>query len=216
MIPAYPMDGGRVLRSIIWRINGNPIRATKIASVIGQFMAFTFIIFGLILFFQGVGFGGLWIAFIGWFLLNAAKTSYLQVEFSEGLRGITVGDLMARDCPFLDGKVNLQTLVEKHLLKTGQRCFMVTENGEFAGLITPHEIKSIKQQLWSLKTASDVMRPLDNLHVVTPEMSAIEAFEIIGRKGINQLPVVKDGKLLGIITREQIINYLFTRKELNL
>lgn len=216
MIPGFPMDGGRVLRSIIWLIIGSAVRATKIASVIGQFIAFTLIIFGLILFFRGAGFGGLWIAFIGWFLLSSAKASYLQVEFTEGLRGIKVGDLMTRDCPVFDGKINLQTLVENHLLKTGQRCYMVTEDGEFAGMITPHEIKSIKQQLWSLKTASDVMRPLENLHFVMPEMSAIEAFELIGREGINQLPVVKDGKLIGIITREHIINYLFTRKELNL
>lgn len=216
MIPGFPMDGGRVLRSIIWRISGSAVRATKIASLIGQFMAFSFIIFGLLLFFRGAGIGGLWIAFIGWFLLSSAKASYLQVEFTEGLRGIKVGDLMTRDCPVLDGKINLQTLVENHLLKTGQRCYMVTEDGEFAGLITPHEIKSVKRQLWSLKTSSDVMRPLKNLYTVTPETSAIEAFEMIGRKGINQLPVVKDGKLMGIITREQIINYLFTRKELNL
>lgn len=216
MVPGFPMDGGRVLRSVIWMITGNAVRSTKIASLIGQWMAFTFIIFGLLLFFRGAGFGGLWIAFIGWFLLNAAKSSYLQVEFTEGLRGSKVGDLMARDCTVLDGKINLQTLVENHLLKTGQRCFMVAENDKFVGLITPHEIKSVQQGLWSLKTVSDVMRPIDSLHTVMPEMSAIEAFETIGRHGVNQLPVIKDGEIKGIISREQIINYLYTRKELNL
>lgn len=216
MIPGFPMDGGRVLRSIIWWITGSTVRATKIASVIGQFMAFAFIMLGLILFFRGAGIGGLWIAFIGWFLLNAAKNSYTQVEFSEGLRGVTAGDLMEHNCAVLDGNTNLQTLVENHLLKTGQRCFMVTENGELLGLITPHEIKSVNKPLWSLKTVSEVMRPLSDLQVILPETSAIAALELIGSKGINQLPVVKDGKLLGIITREQIINYLFTRKELDL
>ena len=216
MIPGFPMDGGRVLRGIIWAVTGDGPRSTRIASVSGQVMAFLFIILGLFLFFSGAGFGGLWIAFIGWFLLNAAKATYAQVEITEGLRGISVGDLMSRECPEVDRYENLQTVVDDHVLGTGKRCFMVTEETVPVGMITPHEIKTVERRLWPFKTAEDVMRPLDSLHVVKPETSAAEALEIIGREGVNQLPVVSDGKLQGIISRERIINYLFTRKELNL
>ncbi len=216
MIPGFPMDGGRVLRGIIWAVTGDGPKSTRIASVSGQIMAFGFIILGLFMFFSGAGFGGLWIAFIGWFLLNAAKATYAQVEITEGLKGVSVGDLMSRDCVMLDRHQNLQTIVDDHLLRSGQRCFMVEEDGSPVGMITAHEIKSVERKLWPFKTAADVMRPLESLHMVKPETPATEALEIIGRKGVNQLPVVSDGKLEGIISRERIINYLFTRKELNL
>ena len=215
LIPGFPMDGGRILRAIIWWFTGNANRAMRAASLTGQVIAFGFIVLGLWQFFSGAGFGGLWMAFIGWFLLTAAKASYTQVELKEKLQGVSVGDLMSRDCPVLDRNENLQTFVDDYLLKTGQRCFMVVQNGEPVGLITPNEIKTVERRLWAFKTASDAMRPIESLHVVTPEMSAIEALEIIGREGVNQLPVVENGKLKGIISREQIINYLFTRKELN-
>lgn len=216
MIPGFPMDGGRVLRGIIWTQTGDRVKATRIASVTGQVMAFGFIVFGLFLFFGGAGFGGLWIAFIGWFLLNAAKASYAQIEITEGLRGVTVEDLMTRDCPIVESRENLQTLVDEYLLKTGRRCFMVTETDEPVGMITPHEIKSIEPRLRAFKSVADVMRPLESLHTVTPKTSAREALETLGREGVNQLPVVADGKLKGIISREQIIKYISTRRELKL
>ncbi|MBK7704199.1 MAG: site-2 protease family protein [Acidobacteria bacterium] len=215
-IPSYPMDGGRVLRAIVWWFTGNANRATRAASLTGQFVAFGFIFSGLWQFFSGAGFGGLWMAFIGWFLLTAAKASYVQVELKEKLGGVSVGDLMSRDCPVLDSNENLQTFVDDHLLRTGQRCFMVVQNGEPVGLITPNEIAAVERRLWAFKTTIDAMRPIESLFTVAPEMPAIEALEIIGREGVNQLPVVENGKLKGIISREQIINYLFTREQLNL
>ena len=216
MIPGFPMDGGRVLLGLIWAATGDGPKATRFASVSGQVMAVGFIILGLFMFFSGAGIGGLWIAFIGWFLLNAAKATYVQVEITEGLKGALVNDLMSHDCPVLDRYENLQTVVNDHLLRTGERCFMVTEEDVPVGMITPHEIKSVERRLWPFKTAADVMRPLDSLHTVKPETPATEALEIIGREGVNQLPVVSGGRLRGIISRERIINYLFTRKELNM
>ncbi|NNE97897.1 MAG: site-2 protease family protein [Pyrinomonadaceae bacterium] len=216
MIPGFPMDGGRVLRSIIWRLTGNAGRATKVASLISQFVAFVFIVFGLMLFFRGAGFSGLWIAFIGWFLLSAAKTSYAQESLKERLAGVQVSDLMNRECPVVEGRINLETLVEDKLLKTGQRCFVVVENGSPVGLITAHEVKNIERRLWKLTVVSDAMIPLENIQVVEPCIPVIEALGIIGRENVNQLPVVSNGLLEGIISRDRIINYLLTREELNL
>ncbi|MFN6963243.1 MAG: site-2 protease family protein [Pyrinomonadaceae bacterium] len=216
MIPGYPMDGGRVLRAVIWGISGSADTATRAAARAGQGLAFGFIFLGIYLFFSGSGFGGLWLAFIGWFLLSAAKASYLQVEFSQSLRDVTAGDLMLTHCAVLDANTSLQSVIEDHILKSGQRCFMVAENGRPVGLITPNEIAAVERRLWPFKTASDAMRPLESLFVVGPETPAIEALEIIGRENVNQLPVVKDGRLLGILSRDNLINYLTTRKELNL
>src|SRR5262249_48994590 len=112
MIPGFPLDGGRVLRAIAWWITGNAGRSTRIAAQVGQLVAFGFIAIGLIRFFGGAGFGGLWIAFIGWFLLNAARDSYAQVGIVESLRGVRARDVMESDCPVVDGRLDLQTLAD--------------------------------------------------------------------------------------------------------
>lgn len=168
MILGFPLDGGRVLRAIVWWVTGNATRATRIAAQVGRLVAFFFIIWGIFRFFGGAGFGGLWIAFIGWFLLDAARASYAQVVTTESLQGVRVADVMARDCPRVDGRSNLQTFVDEHLLHTGRRCFVVEENGELVGLITVHEVKEVERQKWPYTTVDDVMRPLDKSTLSVP------------------------------------------------
>jgi Zn-dependent protease/CBS domain-containing protein len=214
MIPGFPLDGGRVLRAIVWWITGDAARSTRIAAGVGQFVAFGFIFWGILRFFNGAGFGGLWLAFIGWFLLDAARASAAQLGITEMLRGLRVGDLMARDCPRVDGRVNLQTLVDEHLLPTGQRCFVVEEKGSVTGIITPHEVKSIARARWPYTTIDEVMLPLDRLHAVSSDTLVTEALETMGREDVNQLPVVNDGRLAGIISRGHILRTLQTRAEL--
>jgi Zn-dependent protease/predicted transcriptional regulator len=214
MIPGYPLDGGRVLRAVIWWFTGDVTRSTRIASLVGQFVGFAFIVFGIFRFFGGAGFGGLWIAFIGWFLLDAARRSYGQLALAQSLRGLRALDVMTNDCPVVSGRDNLHTLVEEHLLRTGNRCFIVEEQGRIVGLITPHEIKAIPRNRWPYTIVDDVMRPLDQLHTVKPETSAAEALETMARDNVNQLPVVQGGHLEGMISRSHILQVLQTRAEL--
>lgn len=214
LIPGFPLDGGRVLRAIVWWITKDPVRSTRIAARVGQGVATFFIVMGVYRLFSGAGFAGLWIAIIGWFLLDAAGASYAQVEVNERLRGVRVGDIMARDCPTVDGRTNLQNFVEDYLLRTGRRCFIVAEDGHVEGLITPHEIKEIESSIRPLKTVHDVMRPIDQLRTVTPRTPVTDVLETMGREDVNQLPVVSDGKLEGVISRGQVLRYLQTRMEL--
>lgn len=214
MIPGFPLDGGRVFRAIVWWITGDAARSTRIAAGVGQFVAFGLIFWGILRFFSGAGFGGLWLAFIGWFLLDASRASAVQLGITEALRGLRVGDLMARDCPRIDGRINLQTLVDEHLLPTGQRCFVVEEKGSVAGIITPHEVKLIARARWPYTTVDEVMLPLDRLHAVSSDTLVIEALETMGREDVNQLPVVSNGRLAGIISRGHILRTLQTRAEL--
>lgn len=216
MIPGFPMDGGRVLHAIVWRATGDSDRATRFSSQAGQAIAFAFIVLGILRFFAGAGFDGLWMAFIGWFLFTAAKASYEQVHLQQTLRGVRVGDLMMRDCATVDGLTNLQTFVDDHLLRTGQRCYLISENGEVAGLITPHEVKSVAKARWPFTLVNEAMLPLDRVRTVTPETPVLDALTIIGREDFNQLPVVSNGRLMGMISRDQIIRYLLTRNELNI
>lgn len=214
MLPGFPMDGGRVLRALVWWATGSAERATRIASITGQFVAFALIVFGIYRFFGGAGFSGLWMAFIGWFLLNAAKATYTQQEMTLRLRGVTVGDLMTLDCTLVDGNSNLQTFVNEALLHTGRRCFLVAEQGVVTGLITSHEVKAIPKARWPFTLVYDVMRPLDELRTVSPDTPVSEALEIIGREDLNQLPALANGKLAGMISRDQILRYLLTRADL--
>jgi Zn-dependent protease/predicted transcriptional regulator len=214
MIPGFPLDGGRVLRAIAWWITGDPARSTRIAATVGQVVAFGFIIWGIVRFFGGGNFGGLWLTLIGWFLLDAARSSYTQVEVAESLRGVKVSDVMTRDWPVVEGRMKLQTFVDEHLLKTGQRCFVVEENGNVSGMLTPHEVKTVARSQWQSSTVSDVTRPLKSLHTVSPQTSVAKALEVMGREDLNQLPVVKDDHLEGIVSRSHILRLLQTRAEL--
>jgi predicted transcriptional regulator len=203
-----------VLRAIVWWITGDSARSTQIAARVGQFIAFGFIIWGILRFFGGAGFGGLWLTLIGWFLLEAARASYAQVEISENLRGVKVSQVMANDWPVIDGRMNLQTFVDEHLLKTGRRCFVVEDVGRVSGLVTPHEVKTVERSQWQSLTVSEVMRSLKSLHTVSPQTSVTKALEVMGREDLNQLPVVRDGHLEGIISRSHILRLLQTRAEL--
>jgi Zn-dependent protease/predicted transcriptional regulator len=214
MIPGFPLDGGRVLRAIVWWITGNANRATTIAARVGQVIAFVMIIYGLLQFFQGAGFNGLWIAFIGWFLLSASRESYAQVAVTEGLRGVRVGDVMSRDYLTVDGYSNIQTFVEEHLARTGRRCFVVLVNGQPEGIITPAEITAVQRARWPYTTVADVMRPLDEVKTVAPETPLSDALEVMSHQDLNQLPVLANGNLAGLISRAHVLQLLRTRAEL--
>jgi Zn-dependent protease/predicted transcriptional regulator len=214
MIPGYPLDGGRILRSILWMTMGDVVRATQAAANVGKGIAVVFIALGIFRYFGGAGFGGLWIAFIGWFLLQAATASATSVALTSGLKNIRVSDVMTSDCVMLDGNMNVEEFVETYLLRSGKRCFVVQQNGEVAGLVTSHEIKELERPRWPYTTLSDIMRPLDQLHTVAPTTPVLEALETMGRDDVNQLPVVSGNHLDGIITRANVVQFLHTRAEL--
>ncbi|MHB1699325.1 MAG: site-2 protease family protein [Acidobacteriaceae bacterium] len=213
MIPGYPLDGGRVLRALVWWRTGDMERATRMSARVGQGVAGIFIVIGIVHFFAGGGLGGLWIAFIGWFLLGAAKESAVEVGLKKSLAGVRVGDVMARNCPTVDGHSSVQDFVDHELLRTGRRCFVVVEDGRVAGLITPHEIKEIDRETWSVTALDKVMRPLGSLRTLPPDASLMSALEAMGREDLNQLPVVSNGRLEGVLSRAEILAFLQTRAE---
>lgn len=214
LVPGYPLDGGRVLRALIWWKTGDADRSTQLAARVGQIVALGFIALGIFRFFNGAGIGGLWIAFIGWFLLQAARESYVRVGIAHALEGVRVSDIMTRDCPTVDGWLNVQNFVEQHLLRSGKRCFMVMDKGEITGLVTPHEVKELDRAKWPFLTMHDIMRPLSDLHSITPDAPLTTALESMSRYDLNQLPVISNGHLDGILSRAELISYLQTHAEL--
>ena len=214
LVPGYPLDGGRVLRALIWWKTGDADRSTQSAAKVGQIVALGFIALGIIRFFGGAGVGGLWIAFIGWFLLQAARESYVQVGIAHALKGVRVADVMTKDCPAVDGWLNVQNFVEQELLRTGRRCFMVMDKGEITGLVTPHEVKEIDRAKWPFKTVHDIMRPLADLRAVGPDAPLSNALETMSRYDLNQLPVISNGHLDGVVSRAELLTYLQSHAEL--
>jgi CBS domain-containing protein len=213
MIPGFPLDGGRVLRSILWRATGNGDRATRLAARIGQAVAILFIVWGLVRFVAGGSFGGLWVAFIGWFLLEAAGASYAQAEIVEELRGLHVGDFLARGCAHTEARTSVQDLVHQ-LLGSDQVCVLVERGGTTVGLVGLRELRAVPRDRWPTTAVDSVMRPLERLPVLSADTPALEGLEVMAREDAGQLPVAVNGRVEGVVSRSQILHVLQARHSL--
>jgi Zn-dependent protease/CBS domain-containing protein len=216
MIPGFPLDGGRVLRSILWQATGNLQRATRWASLVGQGVAYLFILAGIWQIFTGDWVGGLWIAFIGWFLDNAASSSYRQLTVRNLLAGHKVREVMSRECPEVDAGLTLDRLISEHMLPLGTRCFPVIEGGLLRGLLTLHNIRGVPQERWGTTTVEQVMTPLQELKKVGPDVELWTAMQNMTEEGVNQLPVMDDGQLLGMLGRDNIVSFIRIKGELGI
>lgn len=208
MIPGYPLDGGRVLRSVAWWITHSMDRATRIAATNGQVVAFLFIFYGIYRFFIGASFGGLWTAFIGWFLLDAARSSYVQVGLVAGLRGHRVGDLMERDYASVPAYLSVRDFVDEYLLHTSNRCFVVMHDQQPAGIVTANDVRRVSRDQWPQTSLQGIMRPLDQLPAVPSDMPVVDALDMMSRENVNELAVFSSGRFEGIFSRNQISRFL--------
>jgi Zn-dependent protease/CBS domain-containing protein len=216
MVPGYPLDGGRVLRAAAWAVTGDRNRATKIAARGGQVVALLLIGYGLFTLLGGAGFGGLWLAFIGWFLLVSAHQAYAESELDAQLRDVRVGDIMSADCRALDERTTVREFIEEYLFKTGRRCFIVEHDGTVAGLVTPSDVRGVAPERWQTLFLRDVMRPLPTIRTIGADAPVTQALEAMSDEDLNQLPVVSDGTVMGTISRSDVLRLLRTRNELHL
>ncbi len=214
LLPGFPLDGGRVLRAIVWRRTGSFERATRAAALTGGIMANGFIILGLLGALRGNVVGGIWIALIGWFLENAARQTGAQVGTAALLRGITVGQVMTRECPKVPGDMRLERLVHDEVLAAGRRCFFVVDADRLRGMLTLSDVKAIPRERWSMTPVEEVMTPLAKLATVTSRDDLLVALRAMDETGVGQLPVVEDDKLVGAVGREQVLRYIAARAEL--
>ena len=161
LIPGFPLDGGRVLRSIIWKITGSMRKATRIASVVGQIIAYLFILWGIWQFFTGSILDGIWIGFIGWFLLTAAQSTNSHVMLQSMFRGVTVGQVMNKTPTTVPANISLQKLVDEYFLPSGLRTAFVTQGDQLAGMITLSDIRHVPREQWGQTPVGYVMIPLE-------------------------------------------------------
>lgn len=214
LIPGFPLDGGRIFRAAVWQVTGSLTRATRIAARSGQLFAYVFMFGGIAVGFTANWFSGLWLAFIGWFLLNAAQESVLQASIRSVLTGLMAEDVMARDCRTIDKRTSLAELVDEHILRTGQRCFVVSSDGRIDGLVTLHQVKAIPRDRWAATPVEQAMTPLTELTVVSPDTPIAEVLQMMENRDIAQIPVTRSGRFLGMITRDHVLRVLSAKMEL--
>jgi len=215
LVPGYPLDGGRVLRATIWAITGDLNVATRWASRAGQLFAWLLIGTGLAMIlgvrmpvFGGGALNGLWLAFIGWFLNNAAVMSYQQLALSTALKGVPVFRIMQTRLTHIDPGLPVAEVIDRHVMESGQRVFPVEDNGRFIGLVSLSDLQKVPASVRDRTTVSDCMTPLPRLVTVTPGTDSITALSYLGNADLNQLPVVDNGRCVGLVRREDILKWL--------
>jgi Zn-dependent protease len=216
LLPGFPLDGGRVLRSIIWWRTNDLRKATRWASNAGRGIGFLFIFGGVAMIFYAPGylFNGLWLAFIGWFLISAATGSYQQMVLQQMLQNHTVREIMVTDCARVRPDIAVDRLVNEHILPSGSHCLVVAEGDKIRGLITLQNIRGIPREQWGEKTAADAMVALDKLQWVKPEDDLYSVMKKITEQNINQLPVVVDGNIVGMVGRDNLLSFINVRDKL--
>jgi Zn-dependent protease len=219
LIPGFPLDGGHVLRAIVWGFNKDYARSTRIASRSGQVVAYGMIALGAgmaltNLTVRGVGgpVGGLWLAFIGWFILSAAKQSQAQVEARGALEGLRVADIMTPELHTVGREISLEDYA-REMVRTGRRAHLVVAGDQIVGLVTAEALASVPQQDWDVTSVQAVMLPKTKLHWAAPEEPALSLLDRMRTIGMQQMPVIAGGSVVGIVTRDSILRVLQSRHE---
>ncbi len=207
LIPGFPMDGGRVLRSYLWRKTDDFFYATRKASTYGQRIAIFFIIFGFLSIFAGFT-GGLWFMLIGWFLHTAAQTSYHQASIQEALYGVKVKDIMTRDIITMPSDIDVYTAVNEYFLKYGYGGFPVVDGDRFLGFVTLKEIKNVNRGRWKDVYVSEILVPHNKKWEVSEMDDAMRSLELMITEDKGRLVVTDGEKVIGLITRNGISRYV--------
>ena len=216
LIPGFPLDGGRILRALVWAATGSYRRATWITSLIGQGVAFLLIFWGVSRILGGDLFGGIWTSFIGWFLYNAATTSYRQAELQDALAGIRVADLVRAAPPVVPPGLRLSELVHGHMLPAAERAHLVVDDGRLLGLITLTDVVKHPQDEWDRLPVADVMTPAAALKAVRPDTPLTEALPLLAAGDYNQVPVLEAGRPVGLLSRAAVMRFLQLRAQLGI
>jgi len=215
LLPGFPMDGGRVLRSIIWGSTRSLSKATTIASIIGQVFGWGFIAYGVYLILRVDLFSGLWAAFVGWFLTSAAAASRKEVTYRERLAGVKVRELMNVNILAIAPDTTIQEMVTGIFQKKHDRAVPVCRNEQLIGIATITDVKKVPQEKWAVTPVKEIMTGAQ-LYTVTPDDSLNTALELITKHDINQVLIKNGDKCAGLLTRADIIRYLQTSQELGI
>jgi Zn-dependent protease len=229
LLPGFPLDGGRIFRAIVWGATNDFGRATRVAAASGKTIAYLMIGVGI---FSAIGggrgnaaleyigrWGGVWLAFIGWFLLSAAQASMSQLTIRETLTGLCAADVMSHEVPTVPGNLSLEEY-SSEVLRTGRRIHIVTMDDRLVGLMNVAALNQVPRDEWSLNSVQAVMVPREKILWAAPEEPLQRLLERLMGADVNQMPVVRhtdDGAahIVGMVTRDAILRVIQTRSELS-
>lgn len=210
LLPGFPLDGGRLFRSIVWKVTNNLKRATRIASIGGRILGYGLIALGFLQLFSPTPnfIGGLWFILIGWFLNNAAESSYQDLVVRMTLEGSRARDLMTLEPETVPAGLNLQELVDNYLMNRNYQSFPVVSDEHPIGLVTLTQVKQTPRNEWQQRTVSDIMMPIDAGITVRPDEDMSSVLEHMQNARSRRLLVTTNGHLEGILSVSDIANWL--------
>jgi Zn-dependent protease/predicted transcriptional regulator len=214
LLPGFPLDGGRVFRSIIWGITKNYSRSTRIASRVGQAIAYAMMAFGLYMAFAlHASVNGVWFVFLGWFLLTAARQSYQQVEAQSALQGLRAADVMTSEMPTVGRDLSLDEY-SREVSRTGRRAHLVVSDGKLAGLMRVEALQAVPREDWPSTSVQAVMIPREKLAWAAPDEPVLSVLERMRSGNVDQLAVITEDNVVGLVTRDSILRVVQARTEL--
>lgn len=214
LLPAFPLDGGRVLRSALWNWKANLRWATRISSQIGSVFGIALIVFGVLNLFQKNFIGGIWFFVIGMFLRSASQMSYKQLIIRQALEGEHVKRFMEANPVTVAPSISVRELVEDYIYKHHFKMFPVVENGKLIGCITTRQVKEISREEWSAHTVGELAGKCSSENTISPEVDAVKAIAIMKRTRNSRLMVVEENRLLGIIALKDMLEFLSLKLDL--
>jgi Zn-dependent protease/predicted transcriptional regulator len=214
MIPAFPLDGGRVLRSILWKLKGNLAWATRIAAAFGSGFGIFLIVLGVLAFIGGSFISGAWYFLIGLFIRGASRSSYEHMVVRRALEGESVRHFMKTDPITVPEDEDIQHLVEDYFYRHHHKMYPVMEGDRLRGCVSTQEVKGMDRSEWPRRTVREIARPCTPENTVSPDMDAMEALNRMNRTGNSRLLVVRDDRLEGIVTLKDLLDFLAVKMDL--
>ncbi|HEX8872030.1 MAG TPA: site-2 protease family protein [Candidatus Acidoferrum sp.] len=217
LLPGFPLDGGRIFRAMVWGATKDFARATRAAGASGKLIAYAMIVIGVASAITG-RWGGVWLGFIGWFLLNAAQASVAQVTIRETLAGLHAADVMSQEVPTIPANMSL-TEYSAEVLRTGRRVHIVTMDDRLVGMMNVAALNTVPREEWSQNSVQAVMVPRERILWASPDEPLQRLLERLIAADVNQMPVVSHSEegnahIIGMVTREAILRVIQTRSEL--
>jgi Zn-dependent protease/predicted transcriptional regulator len=214
LLPGFPLDGGRVFRSVVWGITKNYSKSTRIASRVGQAIAYAMMAFGVYLAFAAhASVNGIWFIFLGWFLLTAARQSYVQVEAQGALQGLRAADVMTSEMPTVARDLSLEEYA-REVSRTGRRVHLVVGDNKLVGLMRVEALQAVPREEWPSTSVQAVMIPREKLPWTAPDEPVLNVLERMRTANVDQLAVIREDNVVGLVTRDSILRVVQARSEL--
>jgi Zn-dependent protease len=216
LLPAFPLDGGRVFRGSIWKRSGNLVGATRTATRVSEALSLLMMLGGFAAIIFGDFVNGLWIVVLGWFIRSGAETSLRQTLIGEALSGVRVVDIMTQNVLTVPPDITVQQLISDYFLVNRHGGYPVVKDGQILGIVTLQCVRSISQGQRTSVTVARAMVPCESTVMVKPTLSALDAFQRMARKNVGRVLVVEGGRLLGILTRGDLMRIIQMRQDFDL